>query len=601
VATPAARRAARDVVIARLLATLMLAAVASGALAQEPPDVPAGQGRIAGVLSHPEDPRRVADIEVVLYALAAGGEPGLRRTRSDAAGRFAFEGVSASPGHVYLVGTRIDDIPFGARVVFDDGSLEQTVEIGVSNASGDPADVEPGVARVRITRGCTDLRFWHGHALRNDSDAVVHIPEEARAERPPLFAVRLPEGARGFETPLGGEGIEFEGGVARFWGPLYPGDQEIEFGYGIEAGGDTLPLRFEFATGAERVELRVPADDLTPTSAGLEALGEIADDGPPERGYGSGAVAPGHAFDVVLDAGRAPTRTSLETPHSRIWLELDDAMLEVNEVHRLNGGDAIAAQSAPLLCVPIPPEAHALRFSPEAIDWGLTRDPSGALALHGPLPAGDSAFALRYGLPVGDGPVHFERRFESRVPLLEMLVADTGIRPQTERLHPRRPMRTEDRNYLHLEAFEIEPGERVQLTLERLPAPSGLSSTATAGVVAGLALATFLVLAAPLNRADDEPDEELDDPKTAAREAVYRAIDDLDEDLETGKLAAEDHARMRAELRAQAVALLSEQSRPAAPEPAALADSCPACHAAVRPDDRFCAQCGHALRATDET
>jgi hypothetical protein len=83
------------------------------------------------------------------------------------------------------------------------------------------------------------------------------------------------------------------------------------------------------------------------------------------------------------------------------------------------------------------------------------------------------------------------------------------------------------------------------------------------------------------------------------REAVMRSIRDLDEDFETGKLEAEDHSRLRDELRARAVTLLRAEREGAAPAAArtAASERCPGCNGAVRAGDRFCPACGARLRA----
>jgi 5-hydroxyisourate hydrolase-like protein (transthyretin family) len=81
-----------------LLAALSGIALSSGMLAQEqtPPDVPAGDARIEGRVLQGEANRPVSGVEVVLYALSADGTPGLRRMKSDANGRYAFDNVSSA-------------------------------------------------------------------------------------------------------------------------------------------------------------------------------------------------------------------------------------------------------------------------------------------------------------------------------------------------------------------------------------------------------------------------------------------------------------------------------------------------------------------------
>jgi len=186
------------------------------------------------------------------------------------------------------------------------------------------------------------------------------------------------------------------------------------------------------------------------------------------------------------------------------------------------------------------------------------------------------------------------RSFASEVPLLQVFVADTGLRVDSPRMHRKRPVITEDRVYLELEAFSLKPGEEVAISLAPLPARGGPARALAVGVVLLGALGAGAFLLAPLRSGILPITPPQETSAAAERESLYRAIDALDEDLETGKLTPQDHADMRAGLRARAVAsLASERSRAtrvAAPEPAPHA--CASCGAALRPDDRFCSQCG---------
>ena len=62
-----------------------------------------------------------AGLEVVLYALAADGTPGLSRGETGPDGEFSFTGVSGEPEIVYLVGVRYLDVPYGERLSFPPG------------------------------------------------------------------------------------------------------------------------------------------------------------------------------------------------------------------------------------------------------------------------------------------------------------------------------------------------------------------------------------------------------------------------------------------------------------------------------------------------
>ena len=192
---------------------------------------------------------------------------------------------------------------------------------------------------------------------------------------------------------------------------------------------------------------------------------------------------------------------------------------------------------------------------------GLHAEASGVLAIRGPLPPGDSTLALGYRLPVEGNTLRFERHFPRPLPLLSVVVADTGVLAKTTRLHRLRSIRTEDRTYLQLEGFEIEPEERVVIDLKQLPAPRPLSPLASAGFAALAAAGAIAFLIAPL-RGGRQPEDGAETRAArlaAEREGVYASIRDLDEDFETGKLSEQDHTALRAELRAQAVRLLQRE------------------------------------------
>jgi hypothetical protein len=85
-------------------------------------------------------------------------------------------------------------------------------------------------------------------------------------------------------------------------------------------------------------------------------------------------------------------------------------------------------------------------------------------------------------------------------------------------------------------------------------------------------------------------------PSTAGeRASVYAAILDLEDDFETGKISAEDHAVMLAELRARAAELLHRERAAPPPAAATAAAACPGCGTTAERKARFCSQCGASL------
>jgi len=158
------------------------------------------------------------------------------------------------------------------------------------------------------------------------------------------------------------------------------------------------------------------------------------------------------------------------------------------------------------------------------------------------------------------GAVALDLRFGRTLALLSIYIADTGLRTESERLHRRRPVKTTDRTYIALEAFQVEPSETVRLSLAPLGAPLKLPRAALYAVVALAAGLVVSFVAAPLraarwaSAADDAM--EIQDAALHEREAVYASLRDLEHDHETAKLSDEDYQSMRGDLRSRAAALL---------------------------------------------
>jgi hypothetical protein len=312
--------------------------------------------------------------------------------------------------------------------------------------------------------------------------------------------------------------------------------------------------------------------------------------------FAGSRIAPGGALDATIELPALPAGPRPQIDEARLWLELDDVALDVSEqwTLKVDGDQALVSEGGPLLCVPLPQGAQELRFSTGALGMGLSRDPSGALALAGPIPPGQTPLALRYRLASSGGTTSLTRRFGSEVPLLQVFVADTGLRAESPRMHRKRPVVTEDRVYLELEAFAVEPHEDVTVSLEPVPAHRAPARALSLGVVVLGALGAGAFLLAPLRSRRPESEPPAETVEGFERESLYRAIDALDEDLETEKLSPEDHAQMRAALRARAVELLARERAPKS-EPAPLRPErnfCTSCGAALRATDRFCSQCG---------
>ena len=200
--------------------------------------------------------------------------------------------------------------------------------------------------------------------------------------------------------------------------------------------------------------------------------------------------------------------------------------------------------------------------------------------------------------------VDLVRSFDQRVPLLSIYLADTGrLIPESDRLHRRRPVRTDDLTYIHLEAFNVAPGEEVTLRISTRSLARGTSPGRVMAFVVLAGLLSGALLIAPLRgRVLGLEEAEIGElPSVRERESIYSAIRDLEHDYETGKISEADYATMREELRSRAVALLRRERENAvdAEESGAL-PRCAACGGEIKATDRFCSQCGRAIAGSPE-
>lgn len=614
-----------------LFACIAALALASVAAAQhtgsgtQVPDVPAGPGTIRGEVVNPDDPARVGDVEILLYALPPDGMPGLRRAKSDAQGKFAFEGIANDANTAYLVGARYAEIPYpGERLSFAAGETEKQVTVRVGDPTEDSRDASVVETRLEIAYAGGRLGVSELHRLENRGDKTIFVAEPQREHGKPLLRARLPEGADEFNIPLGiqPEGLIRDGLDLRFFGPLYPSswpgplaqDQGLAFQYTLPAASGPFSVEKQFPSGSQKVVVLVAnsgpkiriagAREETPEAqpAGGEA---------PVQRLVVDRVPPGGK--IVMNVDVPASRIDPDAVHldeSRVFLELDDAALSVQQEYILTvSGDmpVVGGPDAPLLSLPVPEGAQEVRFDRDAFALGLAPDEGNGAVLRGPLPPGETKLQIAYHLPVTDpdGGIAIDLRFGRLLPLLSIYAADTGLDTASDRLHRRRPVKTPDRTYIALEAFQVEPSETVHLSLAPLGAPLGLPRAALYAVVALAAGLIVSFVAAPLRaaRRSTATDEATEREEVALheRDAVYAALRDLEHDHETAKLSDEDYQAMRRELRARAASLMKEQADAAsAPAPAprtAAASFCTACGKAARPDDRFCAQCGARIEA----
>ena len=585
------------------------------------PKPPMGAGVIRGQVLLGGSPAPVSDLPVALYALRADGGPGLTGTRTDANGRFEFEEISPATDVVYLVGTEYLGVPFAQRAMFEPGSTELVVNLTLQEIVETRTDLGVPEVTYKLDWVGGQLFVQISHRLLNASDEVIYVAQDRRGDQSPPFVAALPENVSEYIDGQGGQRSDLvrDGNRLQFWGPVYPGPQDLRYGYlldGPRTDDASRAKRFEIVdalpVGADRLRVLVAGGTAAPEGNGLANPSEpISIENIEYASYVAPAIEPGGEVRLSIPL---PTSShdlaNLELTRADFWIDHDDTAIRVTaEVHVSVAGPnrLLAPPGSNLLDLALPTGSEFLGLSGSTRMLGVEPDGQGGLAVLGPLAPGPSVIGYRYRIPV-EGRAELDIQFERPVDLLNILVADNGVIIESERLHRKRPFKQGTRFYLHREAYRIDADEKVSIVLEPIQRQA-ISQAGARWAAFGLAAlaATFLVL--PL-RGDREASAPTATSGLALeREILYESIHDLDHDFETGKIDAVDFQTLRDELRADAIALMHQErasvpdkglAREAAlravPEPG----TCPNCGIAIKSSWHFCSGCGGKLEPVQE-
>jgi hypothetical protein len=602
------------------------------------PDVPSGNGTLQGVVRHPDGPGKTEGLAIALYALDADGTPSLRSTKTDASGAFRFENIASASGVTYLVGARYRNIPYGTRVRFDagDASARPVLEvvIDVADPTSDVSTVSVVESRVEVGWMGDSLAIQESHLLNNSGDSVVYVEAGQRPGAKAPFVGYVPEAATNFTPAFGSLESDFErsGDTLRYFGSIHPGEQSVSYRYRLPASSERIVFESRFPSGSQAVTFLIPVADPEATATGAERGDEVEIGGERFRSFIAGPLEPGATVALELPAPeQREDPDALEITMANAWLELDDTALTVMSEYTLEvapGGRLVGTPDAPLLKIGLPAGAELMGLSPNASRLGLQRSEpiagnGGGIDLLGPIPAGQTQLSYRYRIPATPSGTELVLRFPRHVPQLNVLIADTGVVVEDQRMHRRRPTQSGTRLYLHREAFQVSPDEAIELRLTPLEGRSLTPRMALVPVLLAAAFAAWFLVSPLRSGRSASASSSIALSTRDRRELVYEDIRDLDHDFETGKVSQADHIAMRAELRQRAIELMRLETGDtaqresaaggavpsAAQESAALAAPaaspappasgaarfCTACGGPALPSWAFCARCGEAL------
>jgi len=130
----------------------------------------------------------VEGAEVTLTAYRNEQEAGKTPTRTDRAGRFQFQDLSAKPGDTYTVTVRYQDAEYNSeRIVLQDAGATRTLEIPVYDSTTDASQISVKIHHVVFSVADGSLRAEEVLLFRNSGDkAYVGAKEVAGGRRATL-------------------------------------------------------------------------------------------------------------------------------------------------------------------------------------------------------------------------------------------------------------------------------------------------------------------------------------------------------------------------------------------------------------------------------
>jgi len=293
----------------------------------------------------------------------------------------------------------------------------------------------------------------------------------------------------------------------------------------------------------------------------------------------------------VYDASEDPD--GLRVAQVQWVIERDAGMYRVSQRARVANAEPhivrVADERPALLRIALAPGHGPVSTPFDRLPPGV-RVADGVAEIRGPVFPGDEGLVLQFSYDLAaasGGALATEIRTPDAVDELGLYVQDFGVEIAAAGLHPSRVVLEDDVFFQSFVGFDLPAQGALPLRVNPLPPARGSDPWGVMLLAAAIAGALAWFVGGPVaggRRAAFAPSASEEDPDALA---LRGALADLEHDFETGKLSAEDRARIERELS-------DGSGPPAAPSTVPPRRSC-ACGHVPAPSDRFCAACGSAL------
>ncbi len=261
----------------------------------------------------------LADIEVRLLAFDGMSTAFERSTRTDAQGRFTFDGVEIQPGRILLTTVEYQGLSFESQAYHiqdqDLAASDQPIDlsIAVHETTTDPAVLQ--AERMHVFLDILDQRRLQVVELllyTNAGDRVLVAAQPGD----PVFTVALPTGAENLQFQDGALGERYVQTPNGFGDtePVYPGmNHQLLFAYELPLARQ-VSLAIPVPMPVEAAVIMAPQEGITLSGPRLQAMGTRQVQGMTLQVYTASALEAGSTLNLTLGLRQTfPWRLNLAT------------------------------------------------------------------------------------------------------------------------------------------------------------------------------------------------------------------------------------------------------------------------------------------------
>jgi hypothetical protein len=283
-----------------LLAMIFMLSLPASALAAEP-----GSGIIEGqIVNGTEGGGSVADHDITLKTYLNDVEEDPTTTKTDAEGRYVFDGLSTESGYSYELVITFQQAEYHSeRLSFGEGETTKSLEITVYDSTTSDEAIKVAMAHTIVYVGEGSLRVMEYALFTNEADRTYILSEEAAAAgKEGTLRFSRPKEATQLQYAMGLMECCLVGNEEVFADtmPVFPGIREVVYSYEVSynSGEYTFSRNVNYPTA--RYDLLFQSGSVEATDDRLAVQEPTEIEGTQFKHLSGGGFAPGDTLLVQI-------------------------------------------------------------------------------------------------------------------------------------------------------------------------------------------------------------------------------------------------------------------------------------------------------------